>query len=259
MRFHHIDIRVFRQILVTLAAAIVANLAWALPPEGVLDDTHANVRAVMAVQTDVTPGWMALNGVLGTAVGLDEQDQPALVVYVDKDEPGAEGLLHSLPAHKNGVGVRVELTEKFRAFRGKPGRGGGGTTVSHTAKQTAPIQLGTSGGWRNDLANGYCCGGTLGALVQVGGVQYILSNYHVFEADIVPGGNGIVATTNSFVIQPGLIDVNCSASSAQNVGTLIPLSSLPNNNVDCSVAMVVSGMVTNNGAILGSVHSRRRS
>ena len=39
------------------------------------------------------------------------------------------------------------------------------TAVSHTAKQTPPIQLGTSGGWRYDLANGYCCGGTLGSLI----------------------------------------------------------------------------------------------
>src|SRR5260221_3033733 len=147
-----------------------------------------------------------------------------------------------------GVGVKPELTEKFRAFRGKPGGGGGG--VSHTAKQTPPIQLGTSGGWRNDLANGYCCGGTLGSLIQANGVQYILSNYHVFESDIVSGGNGIVATDGSFVIQPGLLDVGCIASSRQNVGTLKTVSSLPGNNVDCSVAQVISGVVRADGAIL---------
>ena len=66
--------------------------------------------------------------------------------------------------------------------------------MSHTAKQTPPIQLGTSGGWTFDLANGFCCGGTLGSLVKIGSTQYILSNYHVFEADIVSGGNNRVAT-----------------------------------------------------------------
>ena len=66
--------------------------------------------------------------------------------------------------------------------------------MSHTTKQTPPIQLGTSGGWRYDLANGYCCGGTLGSLVKVGTTQYVLSNYHVLEADIVSGGNGRVAS-----------------------------------------------------------------
>jgi hypothetical protein len=73
-------------------------------------------------------------------------------------------------------------TIRLRAFRGKPG--GGGT--SHTATQAAPIQLGTSGGWRKDLANGDCCGGTLGSLIQVNGVQYILSNYERSDSDRLP-------------------------------------------------------------------------
>src|SRR5205823_7312501 len=144
-----------------------------------------------------------------------------------------------------GIPVKVELTEKFRAF-GKPIH----TTVSHTALQPFPIQLGTSGGWSYDLANGYCCGGTLGSLVQVNGAQYILSNYHVFESDIVNGGNGIVATTGSFIIQPGLIDVRCNANNAQNVAALVTVNSLPNSNVDCSVGQVLSGMVSTDGAIL---------
>jgi hypothetical protein len=209
------------------------------------------VKAVLAVQGDVTAGLMSLDGILGTAVGLDGQDQPALVVFIDKDGPGRDGLVRSLPPHLRGVAVKAVLTEKFVAFK-RPGSGGGGggTTVSHTAKQTAPIQLGTSGGWRNDLANGYCCGGTLGALIQANGIQYILSNYHVFESDIVSGGNGIVATTGSYVIQPGLIDVGCNAGSAQNVGTLVKVSSLPSNNVDCAVAQVIPGMVSANGSIL---------
>jgi hypothetical protein len=125
-------------------------------------------------------------------------------------------------------------------------RPGGG----HAAKQTPPIQLGTSGGWTYDLANGYCCGGTLGSLVQIGGAQYILSNYHVFEADIVAGGNGRTAQNGDPIIQPGLIDVNCSSSNAQNVANLQLKHSLPNSNVDCSVAQVIPGQVRSDGAIL---------
>src|SRR5213082_2275978 len=41
-------------------------------------------------------------------------------------------------------------------------------------------------------------------LVQVANTQYILSNYHVFESDIIPGGNNTVATTGDPIIQPGL-------------------------------------------------------
>jgi hypothetical protein len=184
--------------------------------------------------------------VLGTAIGLDAASAPALVVYVDRDASNAGEAIRNFPAQLRGVGVKVELTDKFRAMA-KPG-GSGGT--SHTAKQTPPIQLGTSGGWGKDLANGYCCGGTLGSLVSIGGQQHILSNYHVFESDTVPGGNNTVATTGDPIIQPGLIDVNCSAAGAQTVGTLVKKSSLPNSNVDCSVAKVTAGMVASDGSIL---------
>lgn len=136
------------------------------------------------------------------------------------------------------------------AHAAKPTRGG----VSHTATQTPPIQLGTSGGWRYDLANGYCCGGTLGSLVSIGGVPHILSNWHVFAMDTVDGDNKGIATVGDPIIQPGLIDVSCNAGSAQNVATLAlfpaPNAADGNVNVDAAVAAVVPGMVDLSGAIL---------
>ncbi|HEY6167205.1 MAG TPA: hypothetical protein VI454_04140, partial [Verrucomicrobiae bacterium] len=70
--------------------------------------------------------------------------------------------------------------------------------------------------------------------------------------------NGTLATTGDPVIQPGLIDVSCNANNAQSVGTLVKVSSLPGNNVDCSVARVVSGMVRSDGSILeiGTISSQ---
>ena len=242
-----IRLRTFLRTTLTLAAAFITSVTWANPPDGVLDQSHASVRAVMAVQAEVTPQVMNWPDVLGTAVSLDDSGNASLVIYVDQAGRGVADVVRALPAQLRGIAVQAELTDKFRAFRGKPG---GGSGISHTARQSPPIQLGTSGGWRTDLANGYCCGGTLGSLIQVNGVQYILSNYHVFESDIVNGGNGIVATTGSLIIQPGLIDVGCNANNAQNVATLVKVSSLPNSNVDCSVAQVISGMVSTDGAIL---------
>jgi len=212
-------------------------------PPGLLDANHSAVRTVMSAQQEVTADWMQTPGVLGTAVGLGADGNPALVVYVDRDDANAGEIARGFPAQTRGVGVRVELTDKFRAMAGNPNKG-------HTAKQTPPIQLGTSGGWTYDLANGFCCGGTLGALVNIGGVQHILSNYHVFEADIVSGGNSRVAMTGDPIIQPGLIDVNCSSAGAQQVATLVKKSSLPNSNVDCSVAQVINGQVRTDGSIL---------
>jgi hypothetical protein len=206
----------------------------------------------MAVQREVTADWMREPEVLGTAVGIDASGNTSLVVYVDQDASKAGEVIRNLPRAQRGVNVQVELTDKFRSMA-KPAAGS-----SHTAKQIPPIQLGTSGGWRYDLANGFCCGGTLGSLVSIGGVQHILSNYHVFESDIVPGGNSRVAMTGDPVIQPGLIDVNCNAATAQDVALLVKRSSLPASNVDCAIAAVIPGQVRTDGAILeiGTISSQ---
>ena len=235
------SIRPLFKFLAAIVCVFLVISAFAAPPAGVLDETHASVRAVMAVQSEVTPGLLQQAEILGTAIGVDASGIPVLTVYVDRDAANAGEVIRNLPREFRGVGVQVHLTDQFHAML---------STVSHTAKQTPPVQLGTSGGWSKDLANGYCCGGTLGSLVAIGTTQYILSNYHVFESDIVPGGNNTTAQTGDPIIQPGLVDVNCNKNLAQTVGTLVKKSSLPNSNVDCSIAKVVSGAVRTNGAIL---------
>jgi hypothetical protein len=227
------------------ALLLVPVSALAAPPSGTLDRTDARVRAVMAVQDEVTANWMRQPEVIGTAIGLDDTGSPAMVVYIDRDAPRASEVVQGIPSIR-GMSVMVRLTDKFRAH----GTGLGANPDDHTIVQTPPIELGTSGGWRKDFANGYCCGGTLGALVSINGLQYILSNYHVFEADIVSGGNGVVAQTGDPIIQPGLPDVNCDAGATQTVATLMKKSSLPGNNVDCSIGQVVPGMVRSDGSIL---------
>jgi hypothetical protein len=230
--------RFTRGALVIAAALAIQIIAEAQLVAQELTLDHPRVQNVIAVQKTMTPELMKVPGVLGTAAGLDASGAPALVIYVDQDSPSRAEIIRGLPPQIRGVSLKVELTEKFRAF------------AAHTAKQTPPIQLGTSGGWSRDLANGYCCGGTLGSLVQVNGVQYVMSNYHVFESDIVSGGNNIVANTGDPIIQPGLIDVSCNSANAQSVCSLVKLSSLPASNVDVSVAQVSSDMVKTNGAIL---------
>lgn len=258
-----ITLRHFLFAVLTLTAGLISHVTLGNPPAGVLDTSHANVRAVMAVQSQVTPGFMEVDGILGTAVGLNAAEEVALVVYVNRDAKAVADIVRALPPRIRGTAVKVELTDKFRALAkpekppGKPG-GDAPPPVSHTAIQEPPIQLGTSGGWQYDLANGYCCGGTLGSLVKVNDVQYILSNYHVLESDIVPGGNGRYAETGNPIIQPGLIDVGCNAANAQEVAKLVKRSSLPNSNVDAAIAEVIGGMVRTDGAILeiGTISSQ---
>ncbi len=164
------SIRPLFKFLAAIVCVFLVISAFAAPPAGVLDETHASVRAVMAVQSEVTPGLLQQAEILGTAIGVDASGIPVLTVYVDRDAANAGEVIRNLPREFRGIGVQVHLTDKFRAMKGNPHR------TSHTAKQTPPIQLGTSGGWSKDLANGYCCGGTLGSLVKIGSTQYILSN-----------------------------------------------------------------------------------
>src|SRR5678815_1754199 len=130
----------------------------------ILSPDDAAVASVMAVQDRHTAELMKVPGVVGVATGLDPASgKAAIKVYTEKQLP--PGLLKQ---EYEGVKVVEEVTGRIVAMKGGPG---GGT--SHTAKQTPPIQLGCSGGPTLDLANGYCCGGTLGSLVTKGGSQYI--------------------------------------------------------------------------------------
>lgn len=215
-------------------------------------DVPPGLEIAMEVQEAHTPSLMANPDVVGTAVGLDEFGDPVIQVFTSSE--GVRGI----PRNIEGFQVDVKVTGPIVAYKAKPFSSSG---VSHKAKQAYPIQLGTSGGWRYDLANGYCCGGTLGSLVTKGGQKYILSNWHVLYSDIVSGGNGITAQSPGYsaVIQPGLIDVGCSANNAQDVATLVTGGgSLPSSNVDAGIALVKSGMVREDGAILeiGTISSQ---
>ncbi len=115
--------------------------------------------------------------------------------------------------------------------------------AQHTAKQTPPIKMGTSGGSVADHSNLYCCGGTLGSVVRRDGVLSILSNNHV----LARSGS---AATGEDAIQPGLIDSNCSGTSDNIVGdfagNLVPLGT---GNVDVGLATARSN-VDSTGSIL---------
>ncbi|MGB7434576.1 MAG: hypothetical protein WBR26_13015 [Candidatus Acidiferrum sp.] len=115
--------------------------------------------------------------------------------------------------------------------------------------QSIPVKLGTSGGNANDSSvQGnlvYCCGGTLGSLVQRNGTYYILSNNHVLA-------RSDSASIGDSIIQPGLIDANCSTTGTTTVGNLTQYVNLQasGTNVDAAIAQIVSGTVDTGGNIL---------
>jgi hypothetical protein len=123
----------------------------------------------------------------------------------------------------------------------------------HQVWQQRPIKLGTSGGDINDSSKLWCCGGTLGALVEDNSNQYILSNNHVLARTNI-------GLQGERVIQPGLIDQSpvCYKNTTDTIGYLSNFvnikfkkgTSVPLNEVDGAIAVVEAGKVEPNGVIL---------
>ena len=222
----------------TAAFACASISAYGIPGNPVLDDARPAVRAVMSVQDEATPSLMQQPEILGTAVGPADDGNPVLKIYVNREASDMDRTIRNLPVQIRGTPVKVELMDEIRA-------------MGNTQQQTPPISLGTSGGWAYDLANRFCCGGTLGALVQIGTTPYILSAGHVLEGDTVLGSNKRIARTGDPIIQPGLVDEQCNRFLAQSVGILVRKRSLSTSNTDCGIASVIGGMVRTDGAILG--------
>ena len=102
------------------------------------------------------------------------------------------------------------------------------------------LHLGVSGGNVNDISSRFCCSGTLGSLVTIGGTQYILSNNHVL-------GRSGAATVGDDISQPGLIDNNCRVSTV--VADFTAAAPLGSSNVDAAVAQLRAGQMDSTGFI----------
>lgn len=123
----------------------------------------------------------------------------------------------------------------------------------HRRLQNRPIKLGTSGGNVKDLTARECCDGTLGALVEKNGTQYILSNNHVLARTNK-------AKKGEAIIQPGLGDqrpicepLNPAADTVAFLSARkrVKFGAGKNNKVDAAIAEVVPGAVQSNGQIMG--------
>lgn len=123
---------------------------------------------------------------------------------------------------------------------------GAGMVLDQQTRQDRPVPMGISGGNINDMDRRYCCGGTLGGLVEdANGTQYILSNNHVMA-------RSNRANIGDLIVQPGLLDVGCSNIPGDAVGVLSdyePISYSQNNLVDAAIAQVNPGMVRSDGFV----------
>jgi chitodextrinase len=98
---------VSRILLVVVAAIGLFVLSGVLLAQG---NSETAFERVKAVQEKHTERLMALNGVEGTAIGLDRNDRPALKVFTARQ--GVAGI----PKTLDGVAVQVVVTGKFYAL-----------------------------------------------------------------------------------------------------------------------------------------------
>jgi len=119
--------------------------------------------------------------------------------------------------------------------------------------QGANSPLGVSGGNAKDSSTvsgqTLCCGGTLGALVSRGSNQYILSNNHVLARS--DAGTVGTPTVGDPIVQPGLIDNNCSMPpTVATLSQFFNMETGPAPKIDAALAQINTGAVDTAGTIL---------
>ena len=229
-----------------LVAALVADLLTYGPPAGVSGPDDTTLAAALAAQAQVTDEWLAIEGVVGTAVGLAGSGQATLTVYVT-----AAGIAR-LPQTVAGVPVRVEVTGPFVALTGSPGGSGEGSSIGGAGAGVGspraeggssevdpkrgfprPVPIGVSAGHPDVSA------GTIGARVTDGSRVFALSNNHVFAAS-----NGGRLGDN--LLQPGVADGGRNPE--DRVGTLHDFEPIrfcgdlacPSNRIDAALALTTA-------------------
>ncbi|HEV8263629.1 MAG TPA: CARDB domain-containing protein [Gemmatimonadales bacterium] len=174
------------------------------PPLGVQSPA---IRAAIAVQERHLDALLRTPGVVGTAVGLLPNGQPAVRVFLA--HPGVSGL----PAALDGVPVTTQVTGLFMAF-------------SDPTKRQRPAPMGFSVGHPAITA------GSIGArVIDPSGNVFVLSNNHVLA-------NSNDAAIGDPALQPGPFD---GGTAADEIGTLFAFQAIDfsggNNTIDAAIAL----------------------
>ena len=205
----------FRRYLpLTLILALVLTASFGSTGEAAAAGEVGLGRAI-AAQEAHTDALMAIDGVIGTAVGRGSGG--GHVVLALTTASGVSGI----PGAVDGVIVRPYVTGEITALKGKPGG------VDPTARFDRPVPIGVSTGHPDITA------GTIGARVTDGTNVYALSNNHVYA-------NQNDASIGDAVIQPGTYDGG--SSPADDIGILsdfepIVFSTSANNVIDAAIAL----------------------
>ena len=205
---------------VGLVLALLADLLLYAGEHGPYDYTASSFEIALAAQERVTEDWLALDGVVGTAIGVDGAGQAVLKVYLTA--PG----IALLPRFV-GVQVVPEVTGPFLAI---PAAEDEEARADPTQGFERPVPIGVSTGHPQVSA------GTIGARVTDGARTFALSNNH-----IVAASNG--GQEGDALLQPGTVDGGRDPDDA--IGTLFDFEPLrfcervacESNRIDAALAL----------------------
>jgi len=227
--------RIFcRVLLVVVAVFGLLALSGVLLAQGNRDWVFEHVKYVQEANT---ARLMAMDGVEGTAIGLNENGRLAIKVFTAG--PGVAGI----PRNIDGVPVEVVVTGKFYALPkpekppgkpDKPPKPEPDETVDPTSRFERPVPIGVSTG--NVESNS---AGTIACKVTKGDAVYALSNNHVYALENT-------ASENSAVLQPGRYD---GGTAEDAIGTLAEYVEIDfeggDNVVDAAIALCYAGALGN--------------
>lgn len=189
-----------------------------------LEMSHPRIQVLMNIHNRHARRIHAIQDVVGTAVGLTEEGNPAIVIF------GNEGLKRQkLPLELEGVPVVMQITGEFYAMK-VPSLRLRATKIDPKTWFPRPVPIGVSTGNANE-----CSAGTIGARVkdQYGNL-YALSNNHVYARENQ-------ARIGEEILQPGLYDTGCIYSGDNVIGELHAFVGIDfsgeKNTVDAAIAL----------------------
>jgi len=209
-----------------LLLALLGDLLMYAGPPGPYDYTAASFDQALAMQALVTEEWLALDGVVGTAIGVDGEGRAVLKVYLEA--PGVATFPRFL-----GVEVVPEVTGPFNVL---PADQEEPAATDPATPFPRPVPIGVSTGHPDVTA------GTIGARATDGERVFALSNNHVAAA--INGGR-----EGDVLLQPGVADGGRNPDDA--IGTLYdfePLhfckvGSCPANRIDAAIVLTTEEQV----------------
>jgi hypothetical protein len=221
--------RLFEVLVAAIVTICLLVFTGTLSAQGNSDQAFERVREVQERHTDEL---MAKEGVVGTAVGLNDQGKEAVLVLLER--PGVGGI----PQELEGVPVHPLVTGKISALNARA-KGKPGPRIDPTARFERPVPIGVSTGNANENS-----AGTIACRVKdSAGNVYALSNNHVYALENT-------AHAGDEVLQPGRYDGGIPGVDHDHLGSLyawvgIIFSTSASNTVDAAIAASDTSLLGN--------------